>query len=298
MRHVECSMPKAARRFVSSLAALALAACVSVLTTALPSAQSAAGRSASTQTPAANAAARKPVPRAANGKPDLSGVWIANGAIRLMEGDAAADAIRQADIASGRKPLPPPEPPPYKPAAEKQRQEYLARRGVDDPMARCLLTGVPRISARPLPFRIVQLPTEVLILYEIHHAFRIIPTDGRPHPEDIEPSYLGDSIARWDGDTLVVDVVGFNTNTWLAGVGTVHSEKLRVTERYTRDSYDTIRYDVTMEDPEVFTKPWNTHELFRLRPNERIREYECIESNEDLQRFEKLLQNESSLKRE
>jgi hypothetical protein len=80
-------------------------------------------------------------------------------------------------------------------------------------------------------------------------------------------------------------------------VGSIHSEKLRVTERYTRDSFDTIRYDVTMEDPEVFTKPWTTHEIFRLRPGERIREYECIENNEDLQRIEKLLKNESIFRR-
>jgi len=239
------------------------------------------------------ATASKPVPRAANGKPDLSGIWIANGALRLMAGDEEVKRIQQADAAAGRKPLPPPEPPPYKPEAEARRQEYLARRGIDDPMARCLLTGVPRISARPLPFQIVQLPDQVIILYEIHHAFRIIPTDGRPHPDDLEPSYLGDSVAKWEGDTLVVDVVGFNDKTWLAGVGSVHSEKLRVTERYTRDTYDTIRYDVTMEDPEVFTKPWTTHEIFRLRPGERIREYECIENNEDLQRLERLLKDES-----
>ena len=77
-------------------------------------------------------------------------------------------------------------------------------------MARCLLTGVPRITVRPLPFEIVQLRDRVIILYEIHHAFRIIPTDGRPHPDDLEPSYLGDSVGRWEGDTLVVDVTGFN----------------------------------------------------------------------------------------
>ena len=104
-------------------------------------------------------------------------------------------------------------------------------------------------------------------------------------------------MARWEGDTLVVDVTGFNDKTWLIGVGTVHSEKLRVTERYTRDSYNTIRYQVTMDDPEVFTKPWNTEEIFRLRPGERIREYECIENNEDLLRIEKLLQNESVFRR-
>ena len=149
-------------------------------------------------------------------------------------------------------------------------------------MARCLLTGVPRINFRPLPFEIVQLPDRVIMLYEIHHAFRIIPTDGRPPPEDAEPSYLGESVARWDGDTLVVDVTSFNDKTWLTGVGTIHTEDLRVTERYTRDSFDTIRYEVTMEDPAVFTRPWTLRETFRLRPGERIREYECIESNEDL----------------
>jgi hypothetical protein len=82
----------------------------------------------------------------------------------------------------------------------------------------------------------------------------------------------------------------------LAGVGTIHSEKLHVVERYTRDSYDTVRYEVTMEDPEVFTKPWRQQEAFRLRPGERLREYECIENNEDLVRFEKLLQTDPALR--
>ena len=239
----------------------------------------------------AQTAKPRPVPRTADGKPDLSGIWIAGG-IALLFGEEEAAKIRAADKAAGRPAPPPREPPPYKPEAEKKRQEYLARRGIDDPMARCLLTGVPRITVRPLPFEIVQLPNRVIILYEIHHAFRIIPTDGRPHPDDLEPSYLGDSVARWEGDTLVVDVIGFNDKTWLAGVGTIHSEKLRVTERYRRDTYDTIIYDVTMEDPEVFTKPWHQQETFRLRPDERIREYECIEHNEDIVRWEKLLETE------
>ncbi|HEY8521132.1 MAG TPA: hypothetical protein VIN61_13700 [Gammaproteobacteria bacterium] len=232
----------------------------------------------------------RPVPRTADGKPDLSGIWIATSALLLAEGEEAVAAAREADAAAGRKPLPPNEPPPYKPEAEAQRQYYLERDGIDDPMARCLLTGVPRINFRPLPFEIVQLPDRTIILYEIHHAFRIIPTDGRGHPEDIEPTYLGDSVGHWEGDTFVVDVVGFNEKTWLQGVGTIHSDQLHVTERFTRDTYDTITYEVIMEDPEVFTKPWRLYETFRLRPNERIREYECIESNEDILRFEELLQ--------
>jgi hypothetical protein len=157
-------------------------------------------------------------------------------------------------------------------------------------MARCLLSGVPRIMFRPLPFEIVQLPARMIILYEIHHAFRIIPTDGSPHPDDLEPSYLGDSVAHWEGDTLVVDVTGFNDKSWVQGVGTVHTEQMRVTERYTRDTFETIRYEVTIEDPAVLTKPWHIQDTMRLRPNERLREYECIESNEDLTRFEELLQ--------
>ena len=233
----------------------------------------------------------KPVPRTADGKPDLSGVWVGGG-FALLFGDAELEAIKQYDAAAGRKPLPPPEPPPYKPEAEKKRQEFLARKGIDDPMARCLLSGVPRITVRPLPFEIIQQPHRVVILYEVHHAFRFIPTDGSPHPDDIEPSYLGDSIGHWEGDTLVVDVTGFNTNTWLVGVGTFHSEQLRVTERYTRDTHDTIIYEATMEDPEVLTKPWKQYATLRLRPGERIREYECIENNEDIQRFEKLLQTD------
>jgi hypothetical protein len=242
--------------------------------------------------PAAVQAAVKPAPRAANGKPDLSGIWIITTALPLFEGEDALAAARAADAAAGRAPPAPAEPPPYKPEYEAKRQEYLARRGIDDPMGRCLLTGVPRIQYRPLPLEIIQLPERVVILYEIHHAFRIIPTDGRGHPDDLEASYLGDSVARWEGDTLVVDVTGFNDKTWLAGVGTIHSEQLRVTERYTRDTFNTIRYQVTMEDPVVFTKPWRMEETFRLRPNERIREYECIESNEDIVRFEKLLEDD------
>jgi hypothetical protein len=183
----------------------------------------------------------KPVPRTADGKPDLSGVWVGGG-FALLFGEAELAAIKEYDAAAGRKPLPPPEPPPYKPEAEKKRQEYLARRGIDDPMARCLLSGVPRITVRPLPFEIIQQRDRVVILYEVHHAFRFIPTDGRGHPDDIEPSYPGDSVGRWEGDTLVVDVTGFNTNTWLVGVGTFHSEKLRVTERYTATG-DHLRSD-------------------------------------------------------
>ncbi len=245
---------------------------------------------ASTAQPNASGTAEGPIPRTAEGKPDLSGIWVATSAIGLLEGMDVMQAARAADQEAGRV-LPPNEPPPYNAEAEALRQEYLDRQGIDDPMARCLLSGVPRINTRPLPFEIVQQPDRIIILYEVHHAFRIIPTDGRPHPEDLEPTYLGDSNGRWEGDTLVVEVVGFNDKTWLAGTGTHHSEEVRVTERYTRDSAETILYEVVIDDPVVFEKPWHMYDIFRLRPDERIREYECIENNEDIVRFEELLRS-------
>ena len=194
-------------------------------------------------------------------------MWVA-GTQPLLLGEQEAAKLRAADAAAGR-PAFRREPPPYKPEFEARRLEFVARRGVDDPMARCLLSGVPRVTTRPLPFQIVQTKDLVVVLYKAHHAFRIIPTDGRPHPDDHEPSYLGDSVARWDGDTLVVDVVGFNEKTWLAGTGTIHSEQLHVVERYTRDTADSIVYDVTIEDPVAFTKPWRQQEILHLRPGER-----------------------------
>src|SRR5262245_63616110 len=157
---------------------------------------------AQTQKPAATS-----IPRTPGGKPDRWGGWVGGG-FALLFGEAELEAMRKYDEAMGRKPRPAPEPPPYKPEAEAKRQQYLARRGIDDPMARCLLSGVPRITVRPLPFEIIQQPHRVVILYEVHHAFRFIPTDGRPHPDDMEPSYLGDSVGRWEGDTLVVDEIG------------------------------------------------------------------------------------------
>ena len=224
-----------------------------------------------------------------NGKPDLSGIWVATGAIMLFEGQEAFAAARAADAAAGRPPGNTNEAPPYKPEAEAQRQYFLSRQGIDDPMARCLLTGVPRINFRPLPFEIVQLPDRVIMLYEIHHAFRIIPTDGRPPPEDAEPSYLGESVGHWDGDTFVVDVTSFNTKrgSRASARSTRRTCASRSATRATRSTRSATRS--RWKIPPCSRGRGRSRD-FRLRPGERIREYECIESNEDLQRFERLLQ--------
>ena len=103
---------------------------------------------------------------------------------------------------------------------------------------------------------------------------------------------MGDSIARWDGDTLVVDVVGFNTDTWLSGVGTVHTDKLHVVERYQFVDAETVMLEATIEDPGALTRPWKTYFTLRLKPGERIREYECGHNNEDLLRYQEILKND------
>jgi len=242
----------------------------------------------------APSAQKPPVPRTADGKPDLSGVWQ-GGSLSFAIGVANAARVSAPGV-----PVAPakPEPPPYTEAAMKIVQGYRDRRGIDDPDGRCLMPGIPRITRMPMPFQITQTRDQVLFLYEAFHAFRIIPTDGRGHPDDITPSFMGDSVAHWEGDTLVVDVTGFNDKTWLNDVGTFHTENLHVTERFTRVDYDTIVYEAKMEDPDVFTKPWNLSSAIRLRPDDRVREYECGENNEDILRFESLLKNESLFKKQ
>jgi len=140
----------------------------------------------------------------------------------------------------------------------------------------------------PMPFEIVETPKEVVITYESFHAFRIIPiNDKLQHPTDLVPTWMGDSVARWDGDTLVVDATGFNDKTWLSGTGSIHSEDLHVVERFTLNSDDTITYTATVTDPKVLTKPWVTGALLRRPPNTRVEEYECIENNQDVSHIEK-----------
>ena len=243
------------------------------------------------------------VPRTADGKPDLTGVWQ-GGSNRVGTWEEANSPAAGAEFGTGRGqvapgagPLPPREPPPYQPWAAKKVLEFYNRRGIDDPEARCVPPGVPRITTIGLfPMEIVQTPQKMVVLYEVFSVFRVIPI-GAKHPEDLEPSYMGDSVGHWEGDTFVVDVTSFNDKTWLGPVGSFHSESLHVTERYTRVDYNTIRYDVTMEDPNVFTKPWTTHNTIMLRPGTRLREYECAENNADLQYYEKLLKDDSVFRR-
>jgi hypothetical protein len=213
----------------------------------------------------------------ADGKPKIAGIWQGGGVSLL-----------------GEKGAPPKVAPPKVNVAQPRREqlaynaEYEAKRkgltAKEDPSLYCLLPGVPRITTQPFPLEIVQTPEKVVILYEAFHAYRIIPIDaGLKHPPDVTPSFMGDSVGRWEGDTFVVDVRGFNDKTWLAGTGSIHSEDLHVVERYTVHGDNTMTYEVMAEDPKAFTKPWYTGAVLRrTAPHIRVEEYECIENNQDI----------------
>jgi hypothetical protein len=242
--------------------------------------------------PAAPAANIEPAPKMPDGKPDLSGVYQGS-TRRGKEWDAEAPSGEQIGVAAPRRPgdvAPPPrEPIPFTDAARKQAQEFLNRRSIDDPQARCLPQPSPRTTASGLfPTQFVQNAHDLVILYEYFDEARVIPIDGRGHPDDIEPSWKGDSVGHWEGNTLVVDVIGFKGGGWLAS-GVQHTDKLHMTERYTRVDKDQLNYEVTMDDPGIFTKPWTMRATLMLREGTHLREYACVENNQDVDRYEKLL---------
>jgi hypothetical protein len=255
---------------------------------------SVAAQSASPRAPRTSAGS---VPRASDGKPDLTGVWQAGnnqrGTWQEANGGLGVGG-------SGRNPSGPTvqssadrpagaEPAPYQPWAAKKVLEAFNRRGIDDPTGLCLPPGVPRVSMLGLyPQQIVQTPNAIVILYEYQNSRRIIPLNVK-HPDDLIPSYMGDSVGRWEGDTLVVDVTGFNDKTWIAGVGTFHTEALHVVERFTRVDKDQINYEAIVEDPNVLTKPWVLRTTIMRREGTRLEEYVCVENNIDVDRYEKLL---------
>jgi hypothetical protein len=203
-----------------------------------------------------------PTPRTLDGKPDLSGVWlVGNYAFANMGG-----------------------PLPLQPWAQQLMQERRATQGREDPEAKCLPAGVPRIT--PYPMKLVQTPKLIVMLFEGNvHSYRQFFMDGRGHDKDLDPSWMGDSIAKWDGDTLVVDTVGFNDKTWLNGGGASHTDQLRVIERYHRPDLGHLDVEITMEDPGAFTRPHTFKRQHILSTTWEIHEYVCNEFNVDVDRL-------------
>ena len=172
---------------------------------------------------------------------------------------------------------------PFQPWAEQLYDKRLADLQKDDPEARCLPPGIPRLYQTPFPFQVFQLPDRVLFVFEGgSHFWRPVFTDGRPHSKDPNPTYLGESIGHWEGDTLVVDTIGFNDRTWLDQDGHPHTEALHTVERFTRRDEMTLHYQVTIEDPGAYTKPWTTSYTIPWSPGAEPMEYVCHENNLDL----------------
>jgi hypothetical protein len=212
----------------------------------------------------------EPAPRLPDGTPDLSGVWSGGGPI----GDISAGLLPGEEIV-------------LLPSAQAIMDSRLS---AEDPEANCLPTGVPRIA--PYPWRVVQSPpygkAEVLyFLFEGNiHSFRQIFMDGREHPEDPDPTWYGHSIGRWDGDTLVVDTVGFNDLFWFDFLGHPHTEQLRTVERYTRTSFGTLENITTVIDPGAYAKPFTIRHEATLRPGWDLMEYICNENNQDVEHLQ------------
>jgi len=219
----------------------------------------------------ARPAAGQAVARAADGKPDLSGVWQAVNTANWNIQAHAADK----DVPAGLGVVDGDEIP-YQPWAAAQQKTNLANRATADPESKCYLPGVPRITYMPYPFQIFQTPAHIAITYEYVHAVRRIFMNS-PHPDGEIEWFMGDSRGRWEGDTLVIDVRHFTGQTWFDRSGNFHSAALHVVERYTPISANHLDYEVTIDDPRVFTRPWTmSMPLYRrMDKGMRILENEC-----------------------
>jgi len=220
----------------------------------------------------AQTAPPRALPRSADGRPDLSGVWqVLNTAAWDIQNHVAETGVPAGlGVVDG-------DAIPYQPWALQKKAENARTRATADPESKCYLPGVPRITYMPYPFEIVQTPTTTALMYEYVHALRTVFTDGSAHPPGHIDWWMGDSRGQWDGDTLVVDVVDFNDETWFDRAGNFHSDELHVVERYTMTDPDHIDYEVTIEDPKVFTRPWKMRmPLYRrMEKNIQVLEYEC-----------------------
>jgi streptogramin lyase len=207
---------------------------------------------------ASGAPAAQNLPRTPDGRPDLQGIWRPASRVASDVGEL-----------------------PYQPAALARKQEHFRQRATLDPLAQCFLAGVPRIMYLDYPFQIFQTHDDVAITFEWQHVYRLIYTNGTK-PTTPLPFWMGDSRGRWEGDTLVVDVTNHNDRTWFDMAGNFHSDALHVTERYTMPDADTIRYEATIEDPQVFTRPWTiTVPLKRQKGMARVLEYPCRANMEE-----------------
>ncbi len=209
-----------------------------------------------------------PARRTADGHPDLSGFWMPVDAVKHLLNLAA-------DLPPGSVPL--------QPWADALYKERIEQNGKDHPGVRCWPSGIPEKNNIPDGMKVVQTPDVMIFLYESRTIYRQIFTDGRPlPPPDVQPTWMGYSIGRWEGETFVVTTVGQNGKTWLDMRGLPATEALRVTERFRRPTIGHIDIDVTIDDPKAYTKPWNVKLSWTLLPDTDLIESICEENNKDL----------------
>ncbi len=240
-------------------------------------------------------------PRTADGKPDLNGIWQAIGEANYdIEAHNAKPAMAMRRGPYGPVPAAPvlpfgaigSVPPglgvvdggelPYLPDALAQRQRNRDNWLTSDPEIKCYLPGVPRATYMPYPFQLLQSQSAIFLAYEYAGAVRnVYLTDPGPAPID---SWMGQSVAHWEGETLVIDATGFNEDSWLDRAGNFHSDALHVVERYTRVAPDALNYEATIDDSKVFTKPWKiSMPLYRrLEKNAQLMDFKCVEFVEEL----------------
>jgi len=220
---------------------------------------------------ASQADAASGFPRTKSGHPDLSGIWQALGGDGDIEPHSARpDSPAGLGYVEGGEI-------PYTSEALERRKANFAERETRDPRGKCFLAGLPRATYQPFPFQIFQADSELTLVYEYVHGSRTIYTNGSKHPDGHIDWWMGDSRARWEGDTLVVDIVDFNGDTWFDHAGNFHSDQLLVVERWLPIDRDHLSYRATIEDPAVFTRPWSIQlVLYRhVEPDFQLLDYEC-----------------------
>jgi len=205
-----------------------------------------------------------PAPKTADGKPDLSGIWMTRPG---YTGNIAKD-LKPGEVS-------------FQPWAAKLYQHRMDTSSKEDPQARCVLSGVPRENVVPYPFKILNTNGAIVILYEALHSYRQIFMDGRPLPKDPNPTWMGYSVGHWDGDTLVVESSGFVDNNWLDNSGHPGTEAMHLTERFHRPDFGHIEAQITIDDPKAYTKPWTVNLQF-LYTDTQLIEYVCDENEKDV----------------
>lgn len=232
-----------------------------------------------------------PAPRAADGRPDLSGLWERVGpggiepdfdALQTPNGGPPLGTFWNlgAGFAGGL---------PYTPLAAELRRERMSNNQKNNPDARCLPMGLMQLHLHPQPRKIVQTPALIVVMYEGNEGLRQIFTDGRPLPvvdENLQPWWYGYSTGRWEGDTLVVETVGFRDDVWLDVYGSPLTGRGRMTERFTRLNYGQIQIDITIEDPTAYTRPFTVRVNQKLFPDNELIEFICNENEKSIQHYD------------